>query len=116
MIAPVIRNLAPLDNPKLAQVYRFVIPGRWIRLSGMARLMHISSSVARRYLTLLCTRVLVNAEIETRVGPREGRKVPLMEIRMVIKPEKGQVLRKKKQKIARHPAGRAGVASGRNAK
>lgn len=92
MTSPVIRNIALLSNPRIAQVYRVIIGGKWIRLDQVTCPMKVSNAVVKRYMTIICTRVLANAHMETRIVRRQGYKSMIPEYKLVIEPEDGAYL------------------------
>jgi len=92
MTSPVVRNLAPLNNPRIAHVYRMIIHNKWIRLDQLACAMGITNSVVKLYMTIICTRVLTNAHMETRLKRRKGFKSIIAEYRLVVEPEDGAYL------------------------
>ena len=88
----VVRNISLLSNPRIARVYRVIVGGKWIRLDQLTCTMLTSKSVIKRYMTIICTRVLANAHMETRIVRRKGYRTMLAEYRLVIEPEDGAYL------------------------
>ena len=92
MTSPVVRNISLLSNPRIAQVYRVIIGGKWIRLGQLTCVMSTSKSIIKRYMTIVCTRVLANAHMETRIVRRKGYKSMISEYRLVVEPDDGAYL------------------------